>query len=490
MHLHLLILGLGLGLQGRVTLGLSLPEELPSPSKISKRFITEPRSSHLNWNAPRVGPSHFLAKRTNLHSVEYFNNPPASLRRRLNPDPDPDLESEVNNTNPATLLSSRATSGRWESLSGSFASNYKYHPAPVSWGKGRLDLCYTHKDKTCQHRYRDNSYPDKGWSNKWYDLGGELDSAPSTCSRKKDNMHVFCKGTDGQAWHKSYSHDSKKQTGTWGNWQAMGGNMKGYPSSCSWGEKHVSVYVSSYDGQCWHRRYDEDYGNNKGWYGWENLGGYLAGPPKSVTWGKDHTSVFCKGEDGQAWHRQYGGKEGKSPAWGDWEPLGGSLDSEPAACAWGGRMDMFVKGSDGACWWKTYKDWGKGKGSTPTPPKGNQTSTAKVPPQPSTTAKPPTTTPPATTLPKWGEWENLGGDMKDGVAPEVVEVDGNMEVYITGKDDQLYRKTWDSETDEWSEGWEAMGGNMDSKPSAVMWDEGKVDVYGKGSDGTCKRCYT
>lgn len=32
-------------------------------------------------------------------------------------------------------------------------------------------------------------------------------------------------------------------------------------------------------------------------------------------------------------------------------------------------------------------------------------------------------------------WENLGEDMKDRVSPEVVEVNGNMEVYITGKDE-------------------------------------------------------
>jgi len=213
----------------------------------------------------------------------------------------------------------------------------------------------------------------------------------------------------------------------------------------------------------------------------------MAGPPKSVTWGKDHTSVFCRGQDGQAWHRQYGGKSGKSAAWGDWEPLGGSLDSEPAACAWDGRMDMFVKGSDGSCWWKSYRDWNSKGGTTPPPTPTNQSSTAKVPPPPASTSAVGT---PTTMLPKWGMWENLGGDMKDGVAPEVVEVDGNMEVYITGQDDSLYRKTWDSKTDTWTEGWESMGGQMESKPNAVVWDNGQVDVYGKGPDGTLKRCFT
>ncbi|KAK3315742.1 hypothetical protein B0H66DRAFT_624396 [Apodospora peruviana] len=411
-------------LSSSATLGLSLPQH-----ELGKRFIAEPRASHLDWNTPRPDTAGFLSTRQDLHSVSYFTNPPRGTPLSQHDEPN----AVANHSEP----SKRATSGRWESLSAS--QGMASHPAPVSWGGGRMDLYYMGRDKSCQHKSRDDSKAKWG---QWEDLGGSMDSAPATCSRKKDNMHVFCKGTDGQAWHRTYTHNPAKNTGVWGNWQAMGGNCKHYPSTCSWGKDHVSVYVSSADGQCWHRKYDET--TKSGWNGWENMGGYLDGPPKAVTWGKDHTSVFCKGQDGQAWHRSYGA-DGKA-GWGQWEALGGSLDSEPAACAWNGRMDMFVKGSDGACWHKTYKN--------------------------------------AT----WGEWENLGGDMKEGAAPEVVQVDGKMEVYITGKDNTMYRKKW--ENDKWTEGWESMGGSMESKPSAVVWDNGQVDVYGKGMDGTVKRCFS
>ncbi|GAB1315334.1 hypothetical protein MFIFM68171_05544 [Madurella fahalii] len=380
------------------------------PHGLGQAFRPEPRSAHLDWNTPRPDYGGFLAKRADVHSEEFFNSPPTK-RSPLASD---------NVSAPLHALAGRAMPGQWENLEGSAM----WHPAPVSWGGPRLDVYYMDKDRKCKHK----SYEGR-WS-PWEDLGGSLDSAPACCSRKRNNMHVFCKGTDGQAWHRTYN------TGGWGSWQGMGGNMKHYPSACSWGDKHVGVYVSANDGQCWHRRYDEDRG---GWYDWENMGGYLDGPPKAVTWGSGHTSVYCRGEDGQAWHKKY-----ENSAWGDWESLGGSVDGEPAACAWDGRMDVFVKGTDGACWHKTYK---KGSG--------------------------------------WGGWQNLGGKLKK--APDVVAYKGKMELYITGDDNAVYRRVW--ENDRWTPTWEHMGGNVDTKPSAVTWDDGKVDVYGTGPDGTCRRCY-
>jgi hypothetical protein len=109
-------------------------------------------------------------------------------------------------------------------------------------------------------------------------------------------------------------------------------------------------------------------------------------------------------------------------------------------------MDVFIKGTDGACWHKTYKqDSG------------------------------------------WGSWENMGGELKSGKAPDVVQYGGKMEVYITGDDNAVYRKV--CENDKWTSGWEYMGGDVDTKPNVVAWDNGKVDVYGTGPDGSCKRCY-
>ncbi|KAK0640577.1 hypothetical protein B0T16DRAFT_336291 [Cercophora newfieldiana] len=415
---------------------------LPGPSphhKLSKRFLTEPRASHLDWNAPRPNSDFdFLSVNTStLHSESYFNSPDR-LSKRTSPNP-----------NATPLIFSRATSGRWESLSGytykPAAPSYKgYHPAACSWGGKRMDVYYMSKEKTCQFKYRDYEHKEpkyQSWSS-WEDLGGELDSPPAVCSRKKDNYHVFCKGTDGQAWHRSYDYG---QYNGWGKWQSMGGKVGKYePAACSWGKGHASVYVGASDGACWTRHYYEKDGKT-GWEGWYNLGGYMASPPKVVTYGEEHASVYCKGEDGQAWHKKTDKK--KESGWGEWESLGGSLDSSVAACAWEGRMDVYVKGSDGACWHKTYKEE------------------------------------------TWGAWENLGGDMKADTAPDVVVVDGGMEVYITGEDEKVYRKKW--EDGSWtSDDWEPMGGKgIETGPVAVEWGDGEVDVYFTGKEGEVQRCF-
>ena len=433
------------------TLLLALPSTVhgPAPKKVVKRFNPEPRSSTRDWNAPR-GDGDFLAARTNLLTAEYFNNPAILSKRSSLPPP------ESSPANP--FYRTRATSGQWENLQGQMYP--KYHPAPVSWGGKRMDLFYMSKEKTCHYKSRDwgSKEPKYQVWGQWEDLGGEMDSPPAVCSRKKENMHVFCKGSDGQAWHRSYDQYSYKG---WGKWQAMGGKMKYEPSACSWGKEHASVYVSASDGQCWHRRYDEPKEGYGEWSGWYNLGGYMASPPKVVTWGKDHSSVYCKGDDGQAWHKKTDPK--KESGWGEWETLGGDLDSPPAACAWDDRMDIYVKGSDGACWHKTYKNETvmvydeKTKKSTPT------------------------------TLPKWGAWENLGGEMKEGTPPDVAVVDGGMEVYITGEDDAVYRKKWKDGS--WTEKWEPMGGKVETGPAAVTWDDGKVDVYFTGKEGGLQRCF-
>jgi hypothetical protein len=441
MHLSVLLL-----LTTGVELVLGAPNKPYGPPrrKIVKRFIAEPRSSTVDWNAPRHDGT-FLAKRSNVHSAEYFNNPPL-LSRATAQDTPPALAPK--DVTPAPK-GKRATAGQWENMAGSAM----YHPAPVSWGRGHLNLYYTGKDRTCQYKSRDHYAKEpkqQQWSSSWENLGGELDSAPAACSRKKDNVHVFCKGTDHQTWHRSYD------SGGWGKWQAMGGQCKHEPATCSWGQDHAAVYVAAEDGACWTRSYNEP---KKQWSGWYNMGGYMASPPKVVTNKYEHASVYCKGDDGQAWHKKTDPK--KESGWGEWETLGGSLDSAPAAVSWEGeeRMDVYVKGSDGACWHKTYEN------VTTYDDKTKKT----------------------TTLPKWGAWESLGGEMKADLPPDVAVVDGGMEVYITGEDDAVYRKKWADGS--WTEDWEPMGGSVVTQPAVVKWEEDKVEVYFAGKDGSCKRCY-
>ncbi|KAK4447237.1 hypothetical protein QBC34DRAFT_467789 [Podospora aff. communis PSN243] len=442
MHLlALLIAALGVA---------ALPGTVRTGPKLSKRFLTEPRASTLDWNAPRPSSSALFFNLTSPLSETYFNSP--HLLSRSIPEPPSSPNPSTILSRSSSVLTSRAQSGRWESMHGSIykppSNPHKYPPAACSWHPKRVDVYYMSTLKTCQYKYVQYDHPDKKYQSwqPWEDIGGELDGPPAVCTRKKENYHVFCKGSDGQAWHKSYDHEGQKG---WGRWQSMGGKVKYPPAACSWGKEHASVYVGADDGSCWMRRYDETKVGEGKWQGWYNLGGYMASPPKVVTWGEEHASVYCKGEDGQAWHKKTDPKKGSG--WGEWESLGGSLDSPVAACAWKDRMDVYVKGSDGACWHKTYKEE-------------------------------------ETMLPKWGAWENLGGEMKADTPPDVVVVDDGMEVYITGEDDKVYRKKWQDGS--WtSQDWEPMGGNVETGPVTVGWGEGDVDLFFTGKDGEVKRCF-
>jgi hypothetical protein len=197
-----------------------------------------PRASHLDWNTPRYD-SGFLAKRSDVHSEEYFN----TVRRSA----EPELESRhvvTEETFRSFVADKRATKGQWENLNGSMAS----YPSAVSWGGKRMDIYYKGKDKSCQHK----SWDGNKWSS-WTNLGGDLDSAPATCSWGKEKMDVYVKGTDSACWTKSYDN------GKWGDWTSIGGEISHEPSTCTWGKDRMDVYVPAKDGQCWHRTYD------KGW---------------------------------------------------------------------------------------------------------------------------------------------------------------------------------------------------------------------------------
>ncbi|KAK4228705.1 hypothetical protein QBC38DRAFT_361445 [Podospora fimiseda] len=387
------------------------------PRRSPKPFDTTARPGFLDWN--RLRPDSFLKKR-DLHSVEHFTNPPP-IKRRRSPETSP-------STSLLAPLEDRATPGQWSNMGGLGS----YHPSAISWGPGRQDIFYTHRnDRRCYHRF----YANGGWSQDWADLNGSCDFAPSGCKRRPNYMHVFCKGTDGQCWHRPYNG------GSWGGWQGLGGSVRYYPCSCSWGFRHVGIYVCSPDRQLWGRQYDE----NTGWGNWANMGGSLAGAPTGVSWGEGNTMMVVMGDDGQAWTTM---TNNGAATWTNWQSMGGSLDAPPAAVAVNGTMSMFVTGTDGAVWTRTFT---------------NSTGS-------------------------WSGWMNMGGTVMDATPPDVTATDSrNMEVYYTSTGGAVYRKKMTGGT--WSSSWENMGGSVASKPSSVGWGPGNIDVYGIATDGSTRRCY-
>jgi len=72
-----------------------------------------------------------------------------------------------------------------------------------------------------------------------------------------------------------------------------------------------------------------------------------------------------------------------------------------------------------------------------------------------------------------------------GKSLDVVAYKGCVELYVTGDNEVVDQRI--SQNESWT-GWEHMGGSVETKPSAVSWDDGKIDVYGGAADRRCRRC--
>jgi glucose/arabinose dehydrogenase len=165
---------------------------------------------------------------------------------------------------------------------------------------------------------------------------------------------------------------------------------------------------------------------------WFGLGGQglVASGPAVTAWSAGRLDVFVRGTDGQLWHKWYQG------GWSGWEALGGLITDGPAAAAWSaGRLDVFVRGTDGQLWHKWYQGG-------------------------------------------WSGWEALGGLITDGPAAAAWSA-GRLDVFVRGTDGQLWHKWYQGG---WS-GWEALGGLITDGPGVASWGPGRLDVVVRGANG-------
>jgi hypothetical protein len=173
------------------------------------------------------------------------------------------------------------------------------------------------------------------------------------------------------------------------------------------------------------------------WSGWTSPGGQLASGtgPTACSWGSGRLDLFVKGTDGALWHKWYTGT-----SWSGWESLGGTLTSSPAATSPGsGLIDVSARGSDGALW---YKDW---NGAA------------------------------------WSSWHSLGGQIPAGTGPAACSWgSGRLDVFVQGTDGVMYQKTWSSSS--WSI-WQSLSGKLTSSPAATSPARGAIDVFVRGTDG-------
>ncbi|MBO0706754.1 MAG: hypothetical protein J2P44_00215 [Candidatus Dormibacteraeota bacterium] len=167
---------------------------------------------------------------------------------------------------------------------------------------------------------------------------------------------------------------------------------------------------------------------------WRSLGGVLTSGPGVASWASNRMDVLVRGGDGAVWHKAWTGG-----AWSRYESLGGyvQVGTGPAAVSWGpNRIDAFVRGADNQLW----HIWWDGTA--------------------------------------WSGWQALGGVLTS--SPTVASWSaGRLDVLARGSDGGIWHKAWTAGA--WS-GWESLGGFSASAPAATSWGPNRVDVFVRGGD--------
>ncbi len=153
--------------------------------------------------------------------------------------------------------------------------------------------------------------------------------------------------------------------------------------------------------------------------------------------------LFAEGHDGALW---YGIWQPLSTGWSQkWISLGGSLTSSPCAVSRSsGVMDVYVRGTDGAVWERSYYGGA------------------------------------------WHGWVTIGGALATGTGPAAAVWGTNFApqpagegVFVEGTTGAMYQKTWTAASG-WS-GWQNLGGQLKSSPTVAMQPHA-IEVLVRGSN--------
>jgi hypothetical protein len=225
------------------------------------------------------------------------------------------------------------------------------------------------------------------------------------------------------------------------------------------------------------------YGAKTKWKGWVSHGGVLASSPGVASWAPNRLDVFVRGTNNACWQKYWSG------GWSGWGSLGGVLTSAPAAVSRAlGRIDIVGRGTDNAYWLKSWNGvgwsvWGSLGGVLTSDPAicSWGTSRLDVFGRGSNNAL----WHRAWAGAGWTPWTSLGGVLTS--APAAVSWGPNrIDVFARGTDNALWHRAWNGVS--WS-GWSSLGGVLTSAPAVASWAPGRLDVFVRGTDSACWHKY-
>jgi hypothetical protein len=283
------------------------------------------------------------------------------------------------------------------------------------------------------------------WSG-WSTALGEPSSgvvlpSPAVASWGPDRLDLFTIDANGSLEHRAWNGSSWNSSG----WQPVGSTpaLSGSPAAVSWGPNRIDMFAVDTAGSIVHQWW-----TGTGWSGWRDEIGHPSGvtvySPTVSSWSSGRLDVFATGSDGNLWHAWYDG------SWHYWQSLGGltgwSLSGAPAAVSWGpNRIDIFSFGTDGNIYQKTWNgSWSSWTLELPAPTGGPETSPA---------------------VSSWGP--------------------GRLDIFVTAPSGGVGSggPVWH----DWYAGgvwhaWGSNGGTVATRPGAVSWLPGRIDLFGTGAD--------
>lgn len=270
------------------------------------------------------------------------------------------------------------------------------------------------------------------WS-PWKGTARRTWSAPAAVSWSSRRTDVFAVNA-GQLVHRWLDSGSAWSPGT--DWQNLGApsgrRLASQPATASRGDGLLDVFATADDGQVWRRSYSPQ----TNWTAWASLGGMCTSAPAATSWSSDHLGVVVKGKRGELWLNQWDGR------WSGWVKVPASpVTSSPALASTGtGRMDLFARGSRGDLVHNVYANS------------------------------------------DWRGWVSLGGGLAPDTTPAAASMTpGNLDVFVIGSNDAVYRK--DLRAGTWGSGFQKLGGSVVNGLGATAMHANHLEVFAQAPDG-------
>lgn len=189
----------------------------------------------------------------------------------------------------------------------------------------------------------------------WASLGGVLGSPPVAASNADGRLEVFGRGTDNRIWRQAQKDLARPQE--FSGWELLGGDMtfNGTPTVVRNHFKKLELFARGRDGALWHRwQNDPNVGSAQQWSPWSSLGGVIINDPTLALNHDERIEVFAVGSDNRVYHIWQRWFDAFGAPWSGWEPIGSRRFTGRVAAErdGSGRLWAYARSRDDASVWR------------------------------------------------------------------------------------------------------------------------------------------